>query len=612
MPVQVREPSSENGNDNGAAVKRVRKTATGTSLLARSRNITSYHQNLPSHPLGVKPSTNIIMAADEDLAKIKHSAGSFFNRASDDLILSIFGMLDKQDLITCSKVSKFWYAFATFDELWRNMYTSIETDIERERAGVAFNKWNGSWRNSILGVPSLQSTRQGAVDCSKLVYSDALFTPYVNSCVDYDALFDQIIEEQKNLKLHEGYMNATELSDPSKYPHRGRIPRIEEDTFTYEMFEQNHWNSHPFILGSAKYDLPENTRWLEWTVKYLLERFPDVKFRQESVLWELQRYEDYAKDNFDENPLYLFDCRSKAMKDLLPTGYYANPPVFAREDLFKTFGGCRPDHSWLITGPKRSGSTFHKDPNSTDAWNVVLEGSKLWIMLPPGMKPPGVFVSDDESEVMSPNGLAEWVKSGYWNDSIQLSDEATLDTKDNSFGSGGFRTCVVGITFSNECMYVPSGWWHMVINLEDSVAFTANFVPPCKMGQVLKFMKHKPDQVSGFRHDLLQKEVAEFFKTNNVQDDKNIEKIKQYMAREDLRNNDEDVGELKGTGCMPIYEAFIEFLKARGHADLLQNALREAEMSEVKQVKSKVWENLTKSEESSSGGFSFGFGFDEE
>ena len=40
-------------------------------------------------------------------------------------------------------------------------------------------------------------------------------------------------------------------------------------------------------------------------------------------------------------------------------------------------------------GPSRSGSTFHKDPNSTSAWNAVIRGSKKWIMYPPGITPPG-------------------------------------------------------------------------------------------------------------------------------------------------------------------------------------------------------------------------------
>jgi hypothetical protein len=37
----------------------------------------------------------------------------------------------------------------------------------------------------------------------------------------------------------------------------------------------------------------------------------------------------------------------------------------------------RPDHRWIIWGPRGSGSTFHKDPNATSAWNAVIKGTKV-------------------------------------------------------------------------------------------------------------------------------------------------------------------------------------------------------------------------------------------
>ena len=65
-------------------------------------------------------------------------------------------------------------------------------------------------------------------------------------------------------------------------------------------------------------------------------------------------------------------------------------PKYFDEDLFSVLGDAgRPDHRWLIMGPPRSGSTFHKDPNATSAWNAVVTGSKKWILYPPNVLPPG-------------------------------------------------------------------------------------------------------------------------------------------------------------------------------------------------------------------------------
>lgn len=50
---------------------------------------------------------------------------------------------------------------------------------------------------------------------------------------------------------------------------------------------------------------------------------------------------------------------------------------------------------WLIIGPARSGSSFHKDPNGTSAWNAVIKGSKKWLLFPPDVTPPGAPARPD-------------------------------------------------------------------------------------------------------------------------------------------------------------------------------------------------------------------------
>lgn len=224
-----------------------------------------------------------------------------------------------------------------------------------------------------------------------------------------------------------------------------------------------------------------------WSIERLLEKYSEVAFRAESVDWRLGTYVEYMKASSDESPLYLFDRSFAEKMDLTITPQPSEeadywPPNCFGFDAFSVLLHQRPDHRWLIVGPARSGSTFHKDPNATSAWNAVIKGSKYWIMfrsspsIPP---PPGVFVSADQSEVTSPLSIAEWLLG---------------------FHAEARRTpgCKEGICGEGEVLYVPSGWYHLVLNLESSIAVTQNFVPQARIGAVLQFLRDQKPSISGF------------------------------------------------------------------------------------------------------------------
>ena len=146
-------------------------------------------------------------------------------------------------------------------------------------------------------------------------------------------------------------------------PAKNTIPRV--SNLSHDDFA-NDWVNSPFILTEPV------TKWpvfMDWSAEALLKKFRDIKFRAEAVDWPLHTYVDYMNDSSDESPLYLFD-RSFVEKMGIQVGEregdgeYWTPECFG-EDLFSVLGDERPDSRWLIVGPARSGSTFHKDPNAT-------------------------------------------------------------------------------------------------------------------------------------------------------------------------------------------------------------------------------------------------------
>ena len=270
----------------------------------------------------------------------------------------------------------------------------------------------------------------------------------------------------------------------SNIPRANAIARLENLSST-DFSEK--WSDRPFILTQPVREWPV---YKSWDTDTLLEQYGSVKFRAEAVDWTLNTYVNYMRNNSDESPLYLFDRSFVQKMDLQisraqKSSSYWIPECFG-DDLFAVLGDQRPDDKWLIIGPARSGSTYHKDPNATSAWNAVLRGSKYWIMFPSSTSstpPPGVYVSEDQSEVTSPLSIAEWLLG---------------------FHAEARKTpgCVEGVCGEGEVLHVPSGWWHLVVNLDTSIAITQNFVPRSHLTGVLSFLRDKPDQVSGFKKDV--------------------------------------------------------------------------------------------------------------
>lgn len=317
-------------------------------------------------------------------------------------------------------------------------------------------RWTGSWRNTTLGIPG---GRRAKVDCAN-VFSDVLHRPFACS----------------NIRL-EQYTTGI--------PKANQIRRLEN--LTYDEFASD-WTREPFILSQCIQDWPVTK---QWTTDSLLRDYGDVSFRAEAVDWTFSTYCEYMRQNTDESPLYLFD-RAFAEKMGItvgkddPKAAYWRPECFG-PDYFELLGRERPAHRWLIVGPERSGSKFHKDPNATSAWNAVIEGAKYWIMFPPTAQVPGVCVSRDSSEVTSPLSIAEWLLT-FHEEARQLPE------------------CREGICREGEILHVPSGWWHLVVNTKPGIALTQNFVPKSPslyhLSEALSFLRDKADQISGFHRDV--------------------------------------------------------------------------------------------------------------
>ncbi|KAL6246475.1 hypothetical protein RBB50_006712 [Rhinocladiella similis] len=388
------------------------------------------------HPLGVRPAGNALTSS-ENAQKYM----GFFGQLPDSLLLMLLEFLDESSLVALGSTCRGLYAYSTFDQLWRDLAINDPKDDF---------SWRGSWRASVRGLPT---SHLASVDCRHL-YSDALHRPFLCSQISLEPYISGI-------------------------PRNNEIPRL-KDLSAVEF--DRAWVDRPFILTEP---VKKWQAYKEWDQGFLLDRYGTTFFRAEAVDWPFEKYAAYMATTKDESPLYLFDRAfvEKMNLDVEADGAYLPPEAF-QSDLFTLLREQRPDHRWLIIGPERSGSTFHKDPNATSAWNAIIRGSKYWIMFPSDVLPPGVYMSEDQSEVTSPLSIGEWL--------------LTFHAEARSTPG-----CLEGICREGEVLHVPSGWWHLVVNLSPAIAITQNFVPQAHLRSTVKFLRHKADQVSGFKNNVV-------------------------------------------------------------------------------------------------------------
>ena len=131
-----------------------------------------------------------------------------------------------------------------------------------------------------------------------------------------------------------------------------------------------------------------------------------------------------------------------------------------------------PPHCWFVMGPARSGTGIHIDPMGTSAWNALVQGTKLWAMFPPNTPKEMIKIPKDAPEGKLRHEAVRWFQNVY--------RKAVSSSWPEEYKP------IICIQRRGDLIYVPSGWWHVVMNLDNTVAVTENF---CDSSNFLACMK---------------------------------------------------------------------------------------------------------------------------
>ncbi|XP_055916738.1 2-oxoglutarate and iron-dependent oxygenase JMJD4 homolog [Eupeodes corollae] len=252
------------------------------------------------------------------------------------------------------------------------------------------------------------------------------------------------------------------------------IPRIKQTDLTYNDFYWNYMNANwPVILTSVSNEWECRRQWTiqtttsnndttEINFKYLKQKIGNClvpvancskEYYNSHEKCEMKFFDyldQWQMSVFDNNHnLYLKDWH---LKELMPDyDFYRVPKYFASDWLNEYLIDRKlDDYRFVYMGPRDSWTPFHADVFGSYSWSTNIAGRKKWLLLPP----------QEEQKLTDSLG----------NLPFRITEDQ-LNEKNVKF--------FTIIQTENESIFVPSGWYHQVWNLTDTISINHNWFNAC-------------------------------------------------------------------------------------------------------------------------------------
>ncbi|CAL8087997.1 unnamed protein product [Orchesella dallaii] len=315
------------------------------------------------------------------------------------------------------------------------------------------------------------------------------------NCTNHDN-DDEAKDKDDDLNVRESKKNTNfahyDKEEWSKIVTSGEIPYLDPDLFSYDEFFSNFLLKNMPCMFSPKL----TSSWLscrDWIRKgeagaeidfeYLLRVYGDAKVSAVNCGDDEYR-EGYGTRDCRE---MLFKEYVDYWKDYIHSGYSSTKPCLYLKDwhIVRYHKMCDEPHSelpyttplyfqsdWLnedcdrndiedfkfcYMGPKGSFTSFHADVYGSYSWSANVIGVKKWYLYPPGTE-------------------------------MKFKGSGKMKYDWENPGAPG-RDYIEVIQNAGECLFVPSGWHHVVWNLVDTISINHNWFNGANVCYIWKILQ---------------------------------------------------------------------------------------------------------------------------
>jgi hypothetical protein len=374
---------------------------------------------------------------------VRSSSLGALSRLNDKTLLRIFTFFTPNVLLTASRVSWMFWALQDDDYLWRVLALLLLIDDDKKLGLFTFH---GSWKATMLH-PARYPNRS---------WDQQVKPPPLQGFVR-DSPGRPAFTRLPLRDTQRWYDTRNE--DLMRWPmHIRGVDRRERLTMQ-QFIDEYETPNRPVVITGAIDHWAARSKWLP---KQFCDAYGELPVRSNGRSTNGRRFRmklfdflAYAASVNAEKYLYVFD--KKIFSTHSSTEDDFEVPEYFREDLFSLMDeDDRPDYRWLLIGPHGSGSPLHTDPHRSSAWNAVLSGCKRVTFYPPHVVPPGVDEELIESEYYASDDCLDWYRNTL---PTLKGDELPYET----------------LVFPGDIVFIPSGWWHAVLNIGLTIAVTQNF-----------------------------------------------------------------------------------------------------------------------------------------